>query len=105
MLNLKTLARRLYGFVSRVASERELDEELRFHLEMRAAENMAAGMTSAEASADARRRFGDLEHIKNLCREIDEDNSFRRGLRVSLWLVVLCGAAPRSLLFSGRLKT
>ncbi|HYY93583.1 MAG TPA: permease prefix domain 1-containing protein [Pyrinomonadaceae bacterium] len=93
MLNLKTLARRLRGLTPRAASERQLDEELRFHLEMRAADNLAAGMTPAEASADALRRFGDLERIKDLCREIDEDNAFRKVIRLSLWLTVLCGAA------------
>lgn len=92
MLNLKTLARQLYVLVSRAGAERELDEELRFHLEMRVADNLAAGMTLAEAAADARRRFGDLERIKRLCREIDEDNALRKGLRLSLWLVVVCGA-------------
>ena len=36
----------------------ELDEELRAHLEMRAADNVAAGMTPAEARCDAQKRFG-----------------------------------------------
>lgn len=93
MLNPKTVAQRLYILVSRSAAERELDEELRFHLEMRAADNLAAGMTPAEATADARRRFGDPELVKKLCREIDEDNALRKGLRLLLWLVVVCGAA------------
>jgi hypothetical protein len=92
MLNLKTLAQRFIGAISRAASERELDEELRFHLEMRIADNLAAGMTPAEAAANARRRFGDIERVKKLCREIDEDTAFRKGMRISLWLAVVCGA-------------
>src|ERR1051326_2288396 len=93
MLRLKALARRLYDIVSRAAAERELDEELRFHLEMRAADNVAAGMSPEEAAADARHRFGDVGRIKKLCREAGGDKAPRKVLLVSLWLAVVCGAA------------
>lgn len=36
----------------------EIDEELRYHIEARTADNLAAGMSLEEARADARRRFG-----------------------------------------------
>src|SRR5437870_1715422 len=36
----------------------ETDEELRYHIEARTAENLAAGMSREEARADALRRFG-----------------------------------------------
>jgi predicted permease len=36
----------------------EIDEELRYHIEARTAENLAAGMNRREARADALRRFG-----------------------------------------------
>jgi predicted permease len=39
-------------------TDREIREELEFHLEMRTRDNIAAGMTPAEARADAERRFG-----------------------------------------------
>jgi hypothetical protein len=39
---------------------RDLDEELRSHLEMRATDNIASGMTPEEAGYDARRRFGNV---------------------------------------------
>jgi hypothetical protein len=37
------------------ATQREIDEELRFHLEQRAADNCAAGLPPAEAARQARR--------------------------------------------------
>ncbi|HEY9450939.1 MAG TPA: permease prefix domain 1-containing protein, partial [Gemmatimonadaceae bacterium] len=39
--------------------EQEVDAEIEFHLEMRAAELVARGMTPEAARAEARRRFGD----------------------------------------------
>src|SRR5215831_12092104 len=50
-------------------TERRLDSELRFHLEQRAAELAASGMTSAEALRRARLEFGGMEGIKEECRE------------------------------------
>src|SRR3712207_4020900 len=39
----------------------EVDEELRFHLDMRAAQLAARGLTPDAARTEALRRFGDLE--------------------------------------------
>jgi putative ABC transport system permease protein len=50
--------------------ERELDEELRAHVEMRVEENIAAGMTPQEARNDAQRRFGNFTLQKEDTREI-----------------------------------
>lgn len=36
----------------------EIEEELRYHIEARTTQNLAAGMSREEAQADARRRFG-----------------------------------------------
>jgi predicted permease len=49
----------------------ELDEELRSHLEMRAADNLAAGMTPAEARYDAQKRFGNSTLLKKDTRDTD----------------------------------
>ncbi|MDP9340282.1 MAG: permease prefix domain 1-containing protein, partial [Acidobacteriota bacterium] len=38
--------------------DRELDEELRAHVEMRVAANLAAGMTPSDARYHAKKRFG-----------------------------------------------
>ncbi|HZM01632.1 MAG TPA: ABC transporter permease [Candidatus Saccharimonadales bacterium] len=48
----------------------EIDEELRFHLESRMAENIAAGMSPEAAARAARKQFGNLQGIREKCREI-----------------------------------
>jgi predicted permease len=49
--------------------KQEIDEELRFHLEQRTAENLAAGMAPEEAAREARKRFGNLQSVREECRE------------------------------------
>ena len=49
----------------------ELDDELKFHLFMRARDNQAAGMDSEDARADAARRFGNETAVKERTREMD----------------------------------
>ncbi len=51
------------------AMKREIDEELRFHLEQRAAENIAAGMTKGDAEREARKRFGNVQSVREDCWE------------------------------------
>ena len=51
------------------AARREIDEELRFHLEQRIAQNIATGMSPEEAARDARKRFGNLQSVREECRE------------------------------------
>jgi predicted permease len=48
--------------------DRDLDEELRSHLEMRAEDNLAEGMPEDEARQDAARRFGNPTLIKEATR-------------------------------------
>jgi TonB family protein len=60
MAYLDRLANRFRG----AALERELDDEIRFHLEERTRLNAAGGMSPADAEADARRRFGSVERAK-----------------------------------------
>src|SRR5258708_39835853 len=50
---------------------RDLDDELSFHLEMRARDNLDAGMTPDEARRDARRRFGNPQRIRERTRHAD----------------------------------
>ena len=49
--------------------ESELDEEIRFHLAEETEERVAAGMSPEQASAAARRDFGNLPLIRELTRE------------------------------------
>jgi predicted permease len=50
--------------------ERELDEELRFHLEKSARKNAVAGASSEEAARLARVRFGGIDPVKEDCRMV-----------------------------------
>ena len=62
------------SLIRRENVERELDQELRFHLEQQVAENLAAGMTADEARRAARRSVGGVEQIKEECREMRRVN-------------------------------
>lgn len=53
-----------------------VDEELRFHLEQRRAQLIADGLSPAEADAEVRRRFGDVDGYRKEVARID-----RRALR------------------------
>jgi len=59
----------------------DVDAELDFHLEMRARELEAAGLSPQAALDEARRRFGDLDQTKRYCRSQDValERSLRRG--------------------------
>src|SRR5713101_6225623 len=48
--------------------DHDLDEELRSHLEMRAENNVAEGMSAEDARQDAVRRFGNPTRIKEATR-------------------------------------
>ena len=56
------------------AVKREIDDELRFHIEQRTAENIAAGMSPDEAAREARKRFGNLQNVREECREVRRAN-------------------------------
>jgi predicted permease len=49
--------------------ERDLEEELEFHLAMRAEKNRALGIGAKDAQAAAHRRFGNVTLVKEACRE------------------------------------
>ena len=54
---------------SRTRVEREMDAELRFHLECEAEENRAKGMDTVSAQRQARRRLGGLALTRDACRD------------------------------------
>ena len=47
--------------------EREVEEELAFHMEMCVRELMERGWTEDEARAEAERRLGDVERVQPAC--------------------------------------
>src|SRR5208337_4108152 len=60
---------RVKALVMRKRLERDLEEELEFHLAMRAEKNRALGIGASDAKAAARRRFGNVTLVKEDCRE------------------------------------
>jgi putative ABC transport system permease protein len=54
----------------RARTERQLDAELRFHVERQVADYIAAGLTPEEARRRARLEFGGLDQVKEECRDI-----------------------------------
>jgi hypothetical protein len=66
------------GWVNRLANilrparvSDEIDEELRYHINARTADNVAAGMSQEEARADAVRRFGNATVARDRSYEAD----------------------------------
>src|ERR1700730_9487317 len=66
-----SLLSRLKGLFRMNGLERDLDEELRSHIDMRTADNIAAGMSPQKAHYDAQRRFGNSTLMKEDTRAMD----------------------------------
>jgi putative ABC transport system permease protein len=60
---------------------REVDDELRFHLDMRIRDYLARGFTREEAERAARERFGDVEYVRRTLQSHDA----RRERMSRLW--------------------
>jgi predicted permease len=67
------LLARFASLFRRRALDRQLDEELRFHLDMETEANRRRGMNARDASLAARREFGGVAHTQEMYRD-------RRGL-------------------------
>jgi putative ABC transport system permease protein len=67
---LSSLFHRVRGVVRAETIHREIDEEVRFHIEMRIEENIRHGMSPEEARRDAERRFGNLTRMKERGYEV-----------------------------------
>ena len=81
------LWRRLRALARKDSMERELDDEMRYHLEREIEQNVRGGMTQSEARSAAMRAFGGMEQAKEECREA-------RGVRFieEFWQDVRFGA-------------
>ena len=53
--------------------DRELEEEMKFHLEQKAEENLQAGMRPDEARYAAERQFGNQTLLREVSREITRE--------------------------------
>jgi len=57
--------------------ERDVDDEMRFHFDMREREFLAAGLSPEDARAEALRRFGDVERVRESCCHIGHQRQRR----------------------------
>src|SRR5439155_13961923 len=75
---------------------REVENELRFHIEMRTRANIEAGMTPDEAQRTALQSFGDFDNVKAWCCEIKRSLPFDSTLlkmAMYITIAVLAGGA------------
>jgi predicted permease len=70
MNELLALWHRLTALFRRRRLERDLDDELAFHLAMREADYRHGGVPQADAGYAARRRFGNVASLKEQCRDM-----------------------------------
>lgn len=76
--------RRLFRLAVRPpAPEQEVDEELRFHLELSVERLVQGGLSPEEAREEALRRFGDMAHYRDECVELSRqrEKEMSRTLR------------------------
>lgn len=66
-----SLFRRMWALGSRARIDREIEDELNAHIQMRTADNAAAGMPAAEARRDAVLRFGNPTAMKERVAGVD----------------------------------
>lgn len=65
---LKNLNRWLNALIHSSRAKREIDEELRFHIDQKAANYIANGMPPEEAQRQARKSFGNFDSTREECR-------------------------------------
>ena len=88
---------------NRRKTERDVAEELQFHVDMLELKYAQHGMSTAEAKAAAQRRFGNFERVKQQCVAIRGRNTpAQRVLKISFILIGLAGLAIR--IFSSDFK-
>src|SRR5262245_62577449 len=66
---LSKLSTRLRALLRRSEMERELDEELRYHIEQQTEQNIRLGMDPEEARYAAQKAFGGVEQAKERSRD------------------------------------
>src|SRR6185436_2810530 len=69
-MDLLALWHRVVALLRRRRLERDLDEELAFHLAMREADYREHGASETDARTAARRRFGSVAYLKEQCRDM-----------------------------------
>lgn len=93
---MKDLAGGLFTRIGSDSIEREVEEELRFHLDLLTEQHLQHTNTIVEARASALRSFGDLEEVKDECVEISKrSRPLTRALKSLMILIFLAGVLIR----------
>ena len=99
---MKKVLKNLFHRFDREVIERQIEDELRFHLELLTEHHLERDMPLPEARDAALKRFGNVEQIKEQCVEISRNNRpLIRALKSLLILVFLAGVCVR--IFSSEL--
>jgi len=88
-MGMNDLLLRIRALRSRQRAERDLDDELSFHLEMEARKKRLEGVPDDQARRSARAAFGGVEQVREQCRDVrglgwleDLGRDLRYGVRV-----------------------
>jgi predicted permease len=95
-----TLFRRLWYVLTRWRRVRDLDDEMRLHVAMRAAANQRQGLAPDEAQREAKRRFGNPLKLREQARDMwgfsplertsqDFRSALRRVLHYPMWTLII----------------
>lgn len=91
---LQSLLRRL----DRVARQRDVEEELRLHIELQARDYEVEGLAPDDSMLRAKMRFGDFESVRDQCLETSRQNSLGLWLQKMLFIAsFILGVLIRSL--------
>jgi putative ABC transport system permease protein len=100
MMPFERIRLRLRAALRRRAADRELDEEIRFHLEREQEKNVSAGMSDTDAWRRAYVAFGGVQQVREAHREVrgvpwlaDLTSDMRVALRALVRRPALAGAA------------
>jgi hypothetical protein len=93
---MKAVITRLLHRFDRDVIERQIEEELRFHLELLTEHHLRQDMSLSEAKDASLKRFGNVAQVKDQCVQISRSNgALTRALKSFLILVFLGGVLVR----------
>ncbi|HEX5412738.1 MAG TPA: permease prefix domain 1-containing protein, partial [Terriglobia bacterium] len=69
MTGLRALLSQFTGLFGKARLERQLDQDIRAHLDMLTEENLRKGMSPEDARYAAQREFGNVASVKEECRD------------------------------------
>ncbi|HYU97552.1 MAG TPA: permease prefix domain 1-containing protein [Pyrinomonadaceae bacterium] len=98
MSRIKATVRFLHAWRHPDEIAREVEAELRFHIEMRTRANIEGGMRPNQAQLAARQSFGDFDRVKTRCCEISRSLPFDSNvLKMAMYITVAVVAGGAAL--------